>query len=69
MVAYATHCPVNAYVSQGWWASSVTAVPLDSGSPIVQVTTSGIIIHIYEANLGLNRWQSFLVGVSNILLL
>lgn len=37
MATYATHCRVSACVSQGWWASSVTAVPLDSGSPTAQV--------------------------------
>lgn len=42
--AYATHCRVSVCVSQGWWASSVIAVPLDSGSPSAQVTTSGTII-------------------------
>lgn len=32
MAAYVTHCRVSACVSQVWWANSVTAVPLDSGS-------------------------------------
>lgn len=36
MAAYATHFRVSACVSQGWWANSVTAVPLDSGSPSAQ---------------------------------
>lgn len=54
MVTYATHCRVNACVSQGWWANSVTTVPLDSGSPSAQVTTSGTTILINEVNLGVN---------------
>ncbi|KAF3858226.1 hypothetical protein F7725_011427, partial [Dissostichus mawsoni] len=33
---YATPCRVSVCVSQGWWASSVTAVPQDSGSPSAQ---------------------------------
>lgn len=40
MVTCAAHCRVSACVSQGWWASVVTTVPLDSGSLSAQVTTS-----------------------------
>lgn len=39
MAMYATLCLVSACACRGWWASSVTAVPLDSGSPSAQVTT------------------------------
>lgn len=36
MATYVTHCRVSACVSQGWWASSVTAVHQDSDSPTAQ---------------------------------
>lgn len=36
MATSVTNCRVSACVSQGWWASNVTAVPLDSGSPSAQ---------------------------------
>lgn len=36
IATYATQCRVSAFVCPGWWASSVTAVPLDSGSPSAQ---------------------------------
>lgn len=36
MATYATHSRVSACVSQGWWASGVTVVLLDSGSPSAQ---------------------------------
>lgn len=38
METCATRCRVSACVSQGWWANSVTTVPLDSGSPSAQVS-------------------------------
>lgn len=44
MVTSAIHCQVSVCVSQEWWASSVTNVPLDSDSPIAQVTTLGTTI-------------------------
>ena len=52
MAVYATPCRVSVCVSQGWWASSVTAVPLDSGSPSAQVSTSGTIIVTNKILLG-----------------
>ncbi|KAF0046927.1 hypothetical protein F2P81_000560 [Scophthalmus maximus] len=36
MVTYATHCRVSVFACRVWWASSVTTVPLDSGSLSVQ---------------------------------
>lgn len=39
MVTYATHCRVSVFACRVWWASSVTTVPLDSGSLSVQVNT------------------------------
>lgn len=37
MAQYATQYLVSACVCQVWWASSVTVVHLDSGSPSVQL--------------------------------
>lgn len=37
MESRATRCRASAYVSQGWWANSVTSAPLDSGSPTAQL--------------------------------
>lgn len=42
MAIRATHCRVSACVCQGWWASSVTAVPLDSGSPSAQLPSVSV---------------------------
>lgn len=36
METRATRCRASAYVSQGWWANSVTIAPLDSGFPTAQ---------------------------------
>lgn len=38
METRATRCRASAYVSQGWWANSVTIALLDSGSPTAQLT-------------------------------
>lgn len=46
METRATQYQVNVCVCPEWWASSVTAVLLDSVSPTAQVTTSAPIILI-----------------------
>lgn len=43
MATYATHCQVSACASLAWWVSSVTTVPLDSGSPIAQPPSVSVI--------------------------
>lgn len=54
METYATHCPVNACVSQGWWVSSVTTAPLDAHFPSAQVTRSETTVLINKVKCGLN---------------
>lgn len=44
MAMCATSCLVSACVSQVWWVSSVTAVPLDSGSPNAQPPSARVIL-------------------------